>query len=410
MKLSEAIAYFDQSRTGEVSIATRRWFYYVNAAGRPHGRLWSLVESIGDIDVCDVSIRELRRWRAELLARDCRWDSSEVRPAQAGGLSQDGFRNYIRAARQFFKWLADEGIIHDNPAQRLPIPPTSTEEPKAIEIADARRILHTAEIFALRDYAYYRLAQDTGAKVGELDRLLCSDVAPEHGRITLHRYTRYTYTPRPRTISPETCAALLAWCQIRPLVTTVSETDLVFSGRSGQFPIPLKGGLAFGVRNQAMIQTLASSACRAGGLASMQRERVNLDEGTAVVWEKGKGGYLKSRLVYLDEGAVTAVSRWLSIHPGGDALFPGIRGAMTRDGVYQVLTALAVEAGVEQFTNPHAWRHAWSIEALRRGADVTTVARVLGNSPQTVIQNYARWANGDIQQRHAQFSWKDENG
>jgi len=124
------------------------------------------------------------------------------------------------------------------------------------------------------------------------------------------------------------------------------------------------------------------------------------------VWEKGQGGFLKSRLVYLDDEAVTAVSRWLSIHPGGESLFPGVRGPLTRDGVYQVLISLAIEARVDRFTNPHAWRHAWSIEALRRGADVTTVARVLGNSPQTVIQNYARWANGDIQQRHGQFSWK----
>ncbi|NJN55959.1 MAG: tyrosine-type recombinase/integrase [Anaerolineae bacterium] len=405
MKLSEAIAYFDQSRAGEVALSTRRWFYYVNDQGQPCGRLWSLVESLGDGEVCAVTVRDLRQWRADLLARDCRWADSNVRPTQKGGLSQDGFRNYIRAARQFFKWLADEGIVGENPALRLPIPPPSTEEPKAIDVADALKILHTARIFALRDYAYILLAKETGAKVGELDRLECADIDPANGRVTIHRYTRYTYTPRLRTVSPDVCAALLAWCHVRG-ETALPKDGLVFSGRSGQFPVPLKGGIAFGVRNEAIIQTLASSACRVGGIASMQVDRVNLDNGTAVVWEKGQGGYLKSRLVYLDEGAVTAVSRWLSVHPGGDALFPGVRGALTRDGVYQVLTALAAEAGVTQFTNPHAWRHAWSIEALRRGADVTTVARVLGNSPQTVIQNYARWANGDIQQRHAQFNWK----
>lgn len=406
MKLSEAIVYFDQSRAGEVADATRRWFYYVNAEGRPCGRLWSLVQSLGDMEVCQLTIRELRQWRADLLARDTRWADSEVRPTQEGGLSQDGFRNYIRAVRQFCKWLVDEGILHENPALRLPIPPTSTEEPKAIDVADALKILHTARIFALRDTAYYWLVHDTGAKMGELDRLRCDDVDTANGRVTLHRYTRYAYTPRSMTFSPATGEALLAWNQVRPSVTAVSESDLVFTNRSGQFPIPLKGGLAFGVRNEAMIQTLASSACRAGGLASMQTERVNLENGTAVVWEKGKGSFLKSRLVYLDEGAVTAVSRWLSIHPGGESLFPGVRGPLTRDGVYQVLVSLAIEARVDRFTNPHAWRHAWSIEALRRGADVTTVARVLGNSPQTVIQNYTRWANGDIQQRHGRFSWK----
>ena len=86
--------------------------------------------------------------------------------------------------------------------------------------------------------------------------------------------------------------------------------------------------------------------------------------------------------------------------------FPGNRGPLTGSGVYQILTGLAAAAEVDENTNPHAWRHAWSLEALRRGADVGTVARVLGNKPETVMANYARWADNDIRQRHKQFSWR----
>lgn len=409
MKLSEAIAHFDLARAGEVAESTRRWFYYLDGDGVPHGRLWSLVESLGDVEITTISIHDLRRWRGDLLAREARWEDTDVRPTAEGGLSQDGFRNYIRAARQFFKWLEIEGAIQHNPAKRLPMPPTSTEEPKAIQIEDAYKILHTAEVFRLRDWAYYWLWRDVGAKVGEIDRLKCDDIDMDDHTVTIHRYTRNKYTPRLRNCTPVIVRALGKWLRVRDEVAAETEHGLVFAGRTGQFPLSLKGGIAFGVRNEAMLQTLASSACRAGGLVSMKVDRVNLDNGIATVWEKGHSGFLKSRIVYLDDEACIAVDRWLSIHPGGDMLFPGIRGPMTRDGVYQVMVALAAEAGVTEYANPHAWRHAWSIEALRRGADVTTVAKVLGNSPQTVMQSYARWSNGDIQQRHEQFSWKTDD-
>ncbi len=110
------------------------------------------------------------------------------------------------------------------------------------------------------------------------------------------------------------------------------------TGRNGQFKLCLRGNIAFGVRNNAIAQILASSAAR--------------------------------------------------------------------DGVYQVMTNLADEVNITEYANPHAYRHAWSIEALRNGADIPTVARVLGNEPQTVMKSYSRWATNDIQERHQQFSWK----
>lgn len=413
MNLSEAIAYFDTAKTGEVADSTRRWFYHHNAeTGSRGGRLWTLVQTLGDLPIDDVTIVELRRWRAELLARDTRWESSEVRPSQKGGLSQDAFRNYIRAARQFFKFLHDEGIIPNNPAQRLPVPPPSTEKPKAIPVNDAWKILNVAQIYALRDAAYFLLHRDTGAKIGELNRLACDDLDMANQCATIHRYVRrQTYEPKPLNFSRQTAVALEQWRQHRLEIASPGELENIFTGlESGLFRIPLKGGIAFGVRNNAIAQTLASSACRAGGIASMRCDGLNLDNGTAVVWEKGRGGYRQSRIVYLDDDACTAIAEWCRCHPGGDHLFPGLRGPLTRDGIYQIMTKLAEAAGVTNLANPHAWRHAWSIEALRAGADIPTVAKVLGNKPATVMNSYSRWAAPEIQQRHLEFSWKNSNG
>ena len=413
MNLSEAIAYFDLAKAGEVAETTRRWFYHHNPeTGARGGRLWTLVQTLGDLPIDDINIVELRRWRAELLNRDERWADSDVRKTKKGGLSQDGFRNYIRAARQFFKFLHEEGIIEENPASRLPVPPPNSEKPKAIPVPDAWKILHTAKIYALRDAAYLLLHRDTAAKVGEINKITCDDLDLAGGHVTVQRYAApKTYRPADLSCGYQTAVALEKWRPHRLDIAHTDETNLLFTGlRSGHFRMPLKGNIAFGVRNHAIAQTLASSACRAGGIVSMTRDGVNLENGTAVVWEKGRGGYRQSRIVYLDADACAAIEWWSRLHPGGEQLFPGLHGALTRDGVYQIMTKLAKAAGVKKLANPHAWRHAWSIEALRAGADVPTVAKVLGNKPATVMNSYARWAAPEIQQRHLEFSWKNSNG
>jgi integrase len=411
MKLSEAIAYFDLAKTGEVADATRRWFYWHNPkTGVKGGRLWTLVQILGDVPLEDVGLNQLRLWRAKLQTRQTRWADSDVRPTQSGGLSQDGFRNYIRAARQFFKFCYDEGLIPTNPAERLPVPPANTEKPKAIPVDDAWKVLHVARIYALRDMAYRLLHEDTGAKIGEVNKITCDDLDLNGGAVTIHQYAGpKTYQPVTLGIGWQTAVALNNWRPHRLELAHKDELHNLFTGMaSGQFRMPLKGGIAFGVRNNAIAQTLASSACRAGGIASMRLDSLNLDNGTATVWEKGTGGYRQSRVIYLDDDACAAIDDWRRVHPGEtEQLFPGLYGPLTRDGVYQIMTKLAKAAGVKRLANPHAWRHAWSIEALRAGADVPTVAKVLGNKPATVMNSYSRWAAPEIQQRHLEFSWKN---
>lgn len=407
MTLIEAIRAFDLARVGEVSESTRRWYFYDNGRRRG-GKLWTLVLALGaDTPITAVTVDDLRRWRRDLLARDTRWSSHYNKPAQAGGLSQDGFRNYIRAARQFFKWLVDEGLLEENPAERLRVPPTSTDEPKAIDLDDARRVLRVAYVLALRDRAYWYLYQ-AGARIGELDTLRLEATAVTE-IVVSRRVATAVYQPHALTLDATAAAALRAWLSVRSEVTAVDENHLTFTARAGRFPLCLKGGLCFGVRNWALIETLASTACRAGGIASMRCDHLDLQQQVVTVWEKGRGGYPISRPVFLDATAVTALRLWCDLHPGGPWLFPGLHGQLRGDGVARIVTALAQEAGVSEHGNPHAWRHAWSIEALRAGADVTTVAHVLGNRPETVMLSYARWAPNHIQQRHEQFNWRNQD-
>ncbi len=77
---------------------------------------------------------------------------------------------------------------------------------------------------------------------------------------------------------------------------------------------------------------------------------------------------------------------------------------MTTGGVYQMLRRLAKEANITGRFNPHAFRHGWAREALRKGANLD-VAQLLGHEDEsTTARFYARWSDAELKERHSQFS------
>ncbi|MBE2198405.1 MAG: tyrosine-type recombinase/integrase [Anaerolinea sp.] len=413
MKLFEAIKLFDRARMGEVSSATREWFFAYNEENNHYGgRLWELFRFVGDVDISTITIDDLRAWTSSLRDKDTRFTDHPYREQQAGGLSQDSYRNFIRSARQFFKWLVDEGHLTNSPAERLSVPPPSHDEPKAIAIDDAMSVLTAAHWFRLRDESYYRILL-CGAKHSELDRLVLDNLKLDHNQAVIHR-RRGTNSYRPITLALDrlTVDVLRRWLSVRSnlVSTSTSDSQLLFTGRQEDFRYCVRGNIVLGLRNEALIHVLASSAARAGGVASILRSSVNLQRRTAKVIEKGRNGFQIPRIIHLDQDACDTVADWLAVAPPGEYLFPGVHGQLTTSGVYQIVTGLATAAQVSENANPHAWRHAWSLEALRAGADFVTVAKVLGNKPETVMLNYARWTDRDIRERYDQFNWKNKNG
>ena len=124
MKLSQAIDLFDTSRIGEVADSTRAW-------ARP--KLVTLIDHLGDPDIADVTTAQLRQWRVAIKQRRDRWKTHPTRPTSDKSISQDHFRNHVRAVKQLFKWLYDEEILDINPSTRIPVPPPNTDHPKAIK-------------------------------------------------------------------------------------------------------------------------------------------------------------------------------------------------------------------------------------------------------------------------------------
>jgi site-specific recombinase XerD len=122
---------------------------------------WLLERSIADPNM--VTRRMLRRWGAEI--QDC-WQPATVKQATV-------------AARSFFTWLAEEGIITKNPAQALKVPRVPMRMQRTLSAAEIQRLLEATsgdDAKAVRDRAMIALLADSGLRAGELCRLLLQDV------------------------------------------------------------------------------------------------------------------------------------------------------------------------------------------------------------------------------------------
>jgi integrase/recombinase XerD len=93
----------------------------------------------------------------------------------------------VAAARSFFKFMADEGIIKANPMENVDSPKVGKSLPKPISISQVRRLLEepakksTPE--AKRDKAMLELLYASGMRVSEIVSLNLGDVDTEGGSV-----------------------------------------------------------------------------------------------------------------------------------------------------------------------------------------------------------------------------------
>jgi len=157
-------------------------------------------------------------------------------------------------------------------------------------------------------------------------------------------------------------------------------------------------GAPAGARDAALLATLY-----AGGLR--RSEAVALDVGDydatysadagALTVRHGKGH--KERVVYLQNGARTAMGDWLVIRgqePG--PLFLRLRkggvlvhARLTDQAVLDILQRRCAEAGVTS-CSPHDLRRSMISDLLDAGADISTVQKLAGHSNVTTTQRYDR--------------------
>ena len=112
----------------------------------------------------------------------------------------------------------------------------------------------------------------------------------------------------------------------------------------------------------------------------------------------GKGG--RGRLVPVDHDLLGGLMAYMNMRPvwpgpelwlSADGPSGNVRGALTADGVRQMLERRCAKAGV-RYLRPHLWRHGFAMAMLNAGAELSAVGAMLGHSSTKVTEAvYARW-------------------
>ena len=156
-------------------------------------------------------------------------------------------------------------------------------------------------------------------------------------------------------------------------------------------------GSPIGSRDVALLAVLFSGGLRRAELVALDVEAWDSARGVLRI-EAGKGG--KDRLVFLRNGARSALEAWLEVRRaelGTDAgpLFVSARhraltaSRLTADGIFEFLRRAAARANVEPFA-PHDCRRTCISAMLEAGADLFSAQRHAGHASPTTTARYDR--------------------
>jgi integrase/recombinase XerD len=140
------------------------------------------------------------------------------------------------------------------------------------------------------------------------------------------------------------------------------------------------------LRLSALFELLYGSGLRATELVSLPRNAVHPDRPFLIL--RGKGG--RERLVPISDRARAAVALWRTYVATDRAwLFPSGKGHLSRIRLYQIVKALAAEAGIPpDRVSPHVLRHAFATHLLAGGADLRALQSMLGHADIATTEIY----------------------
>ena len=184
------------------------------AYGRDLGRLLDLAQGAA---LATLTAQDVRRFIMQLNSR---------------GLSARSIARHLSAWRGYYRWLAANGGLAQNPCQGVRPPKGRGDLPKVLSIEQVGALLdRPAEgALELRDRAMFELFYSSGLRLAELAALDCGpDLDLVAGEVTV---TGKRGKTRAVPVGGTAAAALSAWLEQRPQLAASAECAL-FVGRRG---------------------------------------------------------------------------------------------------------------------------------------------------------------------------------
>lgn len=156
-------------------------------------------------------------------------------------------------------------------------------------------------------------------------------------------------------------------------------------GRPGVFA----RAIFLGRRDEVILRLLLDTGVRVSELCGLQLDDLDLDRELAYVTGKGS----RPRVVPFGAKTGQAIDRYLRIratHPYASSprLLLGLRGAMTTDGIREVINVRSAQAGLTG-VHPHRFRHTFAHRWLAGGGQERDLMMLAGWRSDDMLSRYA---------------------
>lgn len=151
-------------------------------------------------------------------------------------------------------------------------------------------------------------------------------------------------------------------------------------------------------RSVALVEFLISTGCRAGEIAQLKRQSVDVDNSCATVVGKGN----KERVVYLTQVCKMRLQEYWELAGKREYTFAGLGTdkPLSVPGIEITIRELGKLAGVEN-CHPHRFRRTCATMALKKGMTIVDVQRMLGHENLDTTKIYLDLDDSDLAYQHA---------
>jgi site-specific recombinase XerD len=145
-------------------------------------------------------------------------------------------------------------------------------------------------------------------------------------------------------------------------------------------------------RDMAIVRLMLDTGLRRFEVAAMTVAEIKMQLDTHLISVVGKGSYPKT--VYFGDRTARDIDRYLRVrvlHPRAalPALWLAQKGALTGDGIHDLITRRAEQAGIRHI-HPHLLRHTWADHKKSSGASDEDVMTLGGWKDAKVMRRYAK--------------------